>query len=207
MGPEGAIRSGLTAHMVSCCLQVVGRRHAACRTGRCVPGPPNSASGMCADVNTYKARERRGVWFNEEPHGTPRFRIHGVPPSAKCAAVSVYILQCFLGRVPARSPPLALCPFVYQVREQLFHDRLNQEQAIVEGYEPEASVAFIEVCTDARGVPTRPHATPYVWQLASARFQKHASLDARVANVSSVLALGPGASAGHPLPPPPLRPG
>ncbi|GIL70610.1 hypothetical protein Vretimale_3719 [Volvox reticuliferus] len=31
-----------------------------------------------------------------------------------------------------------------QVKQQRFHDRLNQEQAIVEGYEPEASVAFIE---------------------------------------------------------------
>ncbi|PNW75167.1 hypothetical protein CHLRE_12g515550v5 [Chlamydomonas reinhardtii] len=35
-------------------------------------------------------------------------------------------------------------PPAERVREQLFHDRLNQEQAIVEGYEPEASVAFIE---------------------------------------------------------------
>ncbi|GIL47101.1 hypothetical protein Vafri_4014 [Volvox africanus] len=31
-----------------------------------------------------------------------------------------------------------------QVKQQRFHDRLNQEQAIVEGYEPDASVAFIE---------------------------------------------------------------
>ncbi|KXZ47472.1 hypothetical protein GPECTOR_35g910 [Gonium pectorale] len=36
------------------------------------------------------------------------------------------------------TPPAA------RAKEQLFHDRLNQEQAIVEGYEPEASVAFIE---------------------------------------------------------------
>ncbi|KAG2453701.1 hypothetical protein HYH02_001913 [Chlamydomonas schloesseri] len=35
-------------------------------------------------------------------------------------------------------------PPAERVREQLFHDRLNQEQAIVEGYEPEASVSFIE---------------------------------------------------------------
>ncbi len=32
-----------------------------------------------------------------------------------------------------------------QVKEQGFHDKLGQEQAIVEGYEPDASVAFIEV--------------------------------------------------------------
>ncbi|EFJ51049.1 hypothetical protein VOLCADRAFT_103690 [Volvox carteri f. nagariensis] len=31
-----------------------------------------------------------------------------------------------------------------RVKQQPFHDRLNQEQAMVEGYEPEASVAFIE---------------------------------------------------------------
>ncbi|GLC45083.1 hypothetical protein PLESTM_001684800 [Pleodorina starrii] len=35
-------------------------------------------------------------------------------------------------------------PPAEQVKQQAFHDRLNKEQAIVEGYEPEANVAFIE---------------------------------------------------------------
>ena len=60
------------------------------------------------------------------------------------------------GKAPTTAsscPPPAICTaasllpltFPLQVKQQGFHDRLKQEFDIVEGYDTEASVAFIEV--------------------------------------------------------------
>lgn len=47
-------------------------------------------------------------------------------------------------------------PMLLQVKAPLFHDRLNQEQYIVEGVEPERSIAFVEVRAVAVSLRSAP---------------------------------------------------
>lgn len=71
--------------------------------------------------------------------------------------------------------PLPLLPSL-QGKDPLFHERLSQEQAIVEGYQPEASVAFIEVrgggAQERHPVSRHPRAYRYLsmlWRATSRR--------------------------------------